>query len=200
MKLELKYKIAVFLLNMLSKTWRFRIVEGDFPEKPAIIVFWHGLMLPGWKLFEGKNPKAIVSLSKDGEILSKLLQKWDFEVIRGSSSKNGKEALEMIINNAQDNFVLITPDGPQGPANKMKAGAVVACQRSGTKLYLCGITIKSKKIFNKSWDKFQLPYPFSKILIRFSDAIKIEKNAEKKEINTIISKYEIKLLNLSKID
>jgi lysophospholipid acyltransferase (LPLAT)-like uncharacterized protein len=200
MKLELKYKIAVFLLNMLSKTWRIRIMEGDIPEKPAIIVFWHGLMLPGWKLFEGKNPKAIVSLSKDGEILSSLLKKWGFEVIRGSSSKNGKEALELIINNAVDNYVLITPDGPQGPANKMKAGAVVACQRSGTKLYLCGITINSKKIFNKSWDKFQLPYPFSIVNIRFSEAIEIEKSLDKKEITTFISKYEIKLLNLSKIE
>jgi hypothetical protein len=200
MKLELKYRIAVFLLNMLSKTWRFRIVEGNIPEKPAIIVFWHGLMLPGWKLFEGKNPKAIVSLSKDGEILSTLLRKWGFEVVRGSSSKNGKEALEIIINNALDNYVLITPDGPQGPALKMKAGAIVACQRSGTKLYLCGITINSKKIFHKSWDKFQLPYPFSKILIRYSEAIEIDKNTEKKEINSFISKYEINLLNLSKVD
>ena len=200
MKLELKYRFAVLLLNLLSKTWRFRIIEGTFPDKPAIIVFWHGLMLPGWKLFEGKSPKAIVSLSKDGEILSNLLQKWGFEVIRGSSSKNGKEVLKLIINNALEHYVLITPDGPQGPANKMKAGAIVACQRSGTKLFLCGISINSKKIFNKSWDKFQLPYPFSKIYIRFSEAIEIEKNTEKKEINTIISKYEIKLLNLSKID
>jgi lysophospholipid acyltransferase (LPLAT)-like uncharacterized protein len=178
MKLSFKYKLAISFINIISKTWRIKI-EGDKPHK-GIVLFWHGKMLPGWKVLSDKNPKAVVSQSKDGEILSAILQKWGFELIRGSSSKGGKEVLNNIVESARDSLILMTPDGPRGPAEQMKAGAVIASQRAEVPLTLCGILIERKKIFEKSWDKFEFPMPFSKIIVKYSKPYYIESSGDRK--------------------
>jgi len=196
MKLNLSHKLVVSLINLVSKTWRINVI-GDIPEMPAIIIFWHGLMLPGWKIFSDKSPYAVVSQSKDGEILSALLKKWGFKLIRGSSSKSGKEVLAEITLNAQDNYLLMTPDGPRGPINKMKPGALIASLRTGTPLYLCGIKINSKITFDRSWDKFQLPLPFSKIEITYSQPFILSKELSREEISKKIEELEKELNDLS---
>ena len=198
MKLNLSYKIAVSMINLVSKTWRIN-VTGKIPEKPAIIVFWHGLMLPGWKMFGGKLPYAVVSQSRDGEILSALLKKWGFRLIRGSSSKSGKEVLAEITINSQENYVLMTPDGPRGPIYKMKPGALIASLRTGTPLYFCGIKINRKKIFERSWDKFQLPLPFSKIEITYSQPYIFSKELSREEIAEKIVELERELNDYIKL-
>ncbi len=192
---EIKNKFAAFIINLLSKTWRIKI-NGEFPGKPAIIAFWHGFMLPAWKVFEDKGPFGVVSLSKDGQLLSSLLTKWGFRLIRGSSSKGGKEVLGEILAAAGNNYVLITPDGPHGPRYQMKAGAVVASHKSGVPLYLCGIKIKNAKTFKKSWDHFVLPLPFSSIEINFSHSLKIPEKASRNEIENFIEECTQKLNNL----
>ena len=57
-------------------------------------------------------------------------------------------------------LVAITPDGPRGPAHKLKPGAVVSAKKSKVPLVLAGVGFKKKKIF-KSWDQFEVPYLFS---------------------------------------
>jgi lysophospholipid acyltransferase (LPLAT)-like uncharacterized protein len=196
MGLKLSHRLGISLIRLISKTWRYEII-GNIPDKPAIIAFWHGLMLPVWKYFSKYEPKAVVSLSKDGEVLSSLLEKWGYGLIRGSSSKGGKEVLETIVESANNNYTLITPDGPQGPIYEFKPGAVIASQRSGVPLVLCRVKIKSKKIFGKSWDKFQLPCPFTKIILNFSEPIRINTESDKEEIDKLLKYCELKLKELS---
>lgn len=180
MKLTIPQRVAVSAMNLISETWRINI-EGEFPQKPAVIAFWHGKMLPAWKIFSKSSPVGVVSQSRDGEILSLLLLKWGFRLIRGSSSKDSKTTLAEIINSAQKDFVLITPDGPRGPQYRFKAGALIAAQRSGCKLVLCAVMIKRKIVFRKSWDRFEFPIPFTKISIAFSEPMTIDPNLTKDE-------------------
>jgi hypothetical protein len=193
MKFSLKHKLIIQLMDLLSKTWRIKI-QGDFPNKNSIIVFWHGQMLPCWKIFSDKRPVGVVSSSKDGQVLVKLLEKWNFSFIRGSSSKGGKEVLEQIIETAKSNIVLITPDGPRGPRLKFKAGAVVAAQRAQVPLFFLKVKINSKKIFLKSWDKFELPLPFSRININISEPYEIPLEATREDINSVIANLEREML------
>lgn len=180
------------LISAMAKTWRFKIT-GKLPEAPAIVVFWHGKMMPGWYLFRKKNPYAVVSLSRDGQILSDLLEYWGFKLIRGSSSRGGKEVLAKLTETAKYNLICITPDGPQGPPREFKAGAVIASHRSGAPLYLCSIDIRSKKVFDKAWDKFELPLPFSKIIINISGPVSIPGDSSREDINSIIKTVEKQL-------
>lgn len=199
MGLKLSHRFGIFLLRLFSTTWRYEII-GRIPEKPLIIAFWHGLMLPVWKYFSKHEPTAVVSLSKDGEVLSEILEKWNYELIRGSSSKGGKEVLESIVDIANRGFTLITPDGPQGPIYEFKAGAIIASQRSSVPLVLCGVKIKSKILFKKSWDRFELPCPFSKIILNFFEPMKFEKESDKGEIDKLLKYCELKLKELSNIN
>jgi hypothetical protein len=180
------------LVNLISKTWRIKII-GKIPKENGIIVFWHGLMLPCWKFFSKLNPYAVVSTSKDGQVLVKILSKWNYSFIRGSSSKGGKVVLENIISLSKDKLVLMTPDGPRGPNRKFKAGALVAAQRSQADLFYLRVKINSKIILKKSWDKFEFPLPFSKINIEVSEPLNVHNSLSREEIERIISEIEIKM-------
>lgn len=187
--------IGIFLMRIIARTWRYT-KSGDIPDNsPSIIAFWHASMLPGWHCHAGSHSIALVSQSKDGSILTRLLEQWGIRTIRGSSSKSGKEALSEAIEQVkQGHILLLTPDGPRGPRNRFKPGAVIAAQRAGVPLYLARITESGAHIFEKSWDKFRLPFPFAKIHIDYSKCIIPQNLTEKEYIDSVISECE-SLLN-----
>lgn len=184
-------KILHRLIALVSSTWRIKVV-GECEETPAVFAFWHGEMLPIWKYFSQKieDKFAIVSLSKDGQILAELLEKWNYSLIRGSSSKNSKDVLEKATELAKNASIFITPDGPRGPARKFKNGAAIIAYRSEVPLYLVRAFISGKIIFKKSWDKFILPLPFSKIRIVISEKYYIPKEFTREEVSEAIIKIE----------
>ncbi|MCX7798357.1 MAG: lysophospholipid acyltransferase family protein [Melioribacter sp.] len=163
-----------------------------------IVVFWHGLMITGWYLHKDLNCAALVSKSKDGDLLANALKKWGYKVIRGSSHIGGSEALEDMIDLLNKKYSLaLTPDGPTGPIYKMKAGAVVAAKKTGVPLLLLGIYNKRKIILN-SWDKFEIPLPFSRIEVLYSEPIYINKDLDYNETSKMILYCENKLNKLQK--
>jgi len=179
-------RIFIFIVNLIAKTWRITL-EGEKPESNSFIGFWHGGMLPVWYYFRNQKPIAIVSQSRDGQLLAKILEKWGLKTIRGSSSKGGKEVLDLMTKEVENNIVLLTPDGPRGPKHKMKAGIILASQRSMKPMYFCGVNIISKYVFKKSWDKFEFPKPFARITLSLSDKILIDKELNKDEINILLN-------------
>jgi lysophospholipid acyltransferase (LPLAT)-like uncharacterized protein len=192
---RLKQSLAIAILRLLSATWRIKH-EGEPPITPSVVAFWHGFMLPVWKHFTKFKPAALVSQSKDGRLLTELLEKWKYNVVRGSSSKGGREALDSIINLLDTNIVLITPDGPRGPARQFKAGAVVAARKAGVPLYLCSVQISKSIKLNKSWDKFRIPMPFTKIILNLSLPYKPESANTREETEAYINYMENELNNM----
>jgi len=176
--------IFVVSIKLLASTWRIS-VEGESKFPKAVIAFWHGKMLPCWKLFSNQNKSAVISLSKDGELLTKLLHSWNYNVLRGSSSTGSKEVLYEMEHTARTSTILITPDGPRGPLHTAKPGAVIVAQRAEVPLVLCKVKVKCK-ITLKSWDRFEIPLPFSNISIQFLPPIIIDNNANREEISSII--------------
>ncbi len=151
-----------------------------------ILAFWHGTMLLPWYHFRDKKYMGLTSQSKDGDVLAKLLTRWNYLVTRGSSSQGGSVALGIMVDFAKyEGNVMVTPDGPRGPSRKFKAGAVVAAQRSECPLILLGVAYE-KKWQLKSWDMFQIPKPFSKIQLVFSDSVRVDKLAQRDEISRVI--------------
>lgn len=182
------YYFLELLLRIISLSWRIKLLN-KFPESPAIIAFWHCDMLPIWKLFAKKNAYGIVSMNKDGEILSNLLKKWKYNLVRGSSSKNGKEIIKEIVDLDKNNYFLITPDGPRGPKYQCKAGAFVIAQRKQLPLYFIKCEISCKKIFKKSWDNFIFPFFLSEIKIEFSNKVDIPADANSEYISNLINQF-----------
>lgn len=178
-----------YLLLLISSTWRIK--TDNLPLiKRGIICFWHGDMLPVWYIFKNrKNKFAVVSKSKDGEILSDYLKALNYKLIRGSSSRESKLVFQRIMNALDNNIVLMTPDGPRGPIHKFKAGAIVAAVRKNVPLFICQVKHSKSFIFKKSWDKFSLPLPFTMIRIKFIE-IKIPSTDERNSIDDCIKKTE----------
>lgn len=160
-------RLLPIAVTLLARTLRFSW-SGEAVPKRAVIMFWHGRMLSGWYSMRLNRPIALVSQSKDGNLLASVLAFWGYKLTRGSSKKSGMEALnkaiEAIRSNEADTLV-ITPDGPRGPRHRFKRGAFIAARELSLPLYMLEIEHHSRKIL-KSWDQFEVPVPFSRVSIR----------------------------------
>ncbi len=197
-------QFASAAISVLIKTLQIKIINGETISKLAsekrnfVSAFWHGSMLIGWYVHRNENVAALVSQSKDGDVLAKILEKWNYKVVRGSSSLGGNEALSVMVDLIRgNNSLAITPDGPRGPIYKMKAGAVVSAKKTNVPLYLTGIGIK-KKFVLKSWDHFEVPKPFSKVVVLYSDPVLIDDSFSYDETNQKIIECEALLNKLQK--
>lgn len=174
------------VLNLYIKTLRIKIHNLPDENSNNIFIFWHGQMLAGWWIFKNKRVAALVSQSKDGNILNNILNKWNYKVIRGSSSRGGKDALKEIIELANQNYsVVITPDGPRGPANEIKNGAFIISSECKIPVIPVKIVYKRKTVITKSWDKFIIPLPFSICEVYFGNRYLYNKYLDEDELNKL---------------
>ena len=161
-----------------------------------VLAFWHGTMLLPWYLHGSKNFAALTSKSRDGDLLAKILKKWKYKVIRGSSSTGGDVALGIMVDYAKNKYsVAITPDGPRGPRHNFKAGAVVTAKKTGIPLILAGVGFKRKK-FLSNWDKFEIPYFFTTAKIVYSDPFYVNRKLTFEETSAVISSCNAELNKL----
>ena len=163
------------VLKVLFSTLRAAFTNPELqPDHHAgkmIYAFWHGKMIYGWllakKVFRDKNIHAVVSLSKDGELLSQILAKLGFSLIRGSSSKgSSKLKNEMIAQLAQNGIIVITPDGPRGPCHTFKYGTLRLASEQGVPIVFATIRF-TKALKLRSWDGFEIPLPFSALSVTY---------------------------------
>ena len=187
--------LAPSIFYHLASTWRITI-RGEMPAGAAVVAFWHGDMLPVWKNLAATQSVALISQSRDGELLSRLVERWGFVTVRGSSSKGGSEALAAMIDAlATGRRVLITPDGPLGPRHEMKPGAVIAAHRASVPLVLCRVKT-DWAIHGTHWDHFLIPLPFAAIELEFV-TIDIAKDADRTVLERVNTYAENLLKNLT---
>ncbi|MCH7964689.1 MAG: lysophospholipid acyltransferase family protein [Bacteroidetes bacterium] len=202
---SLRFIGKMFLTNIVTalckslKTIKINdetIKKLDDENNNYILAFWHGTMLLPWYLHGNPNFVALISKSKDGDLLAKILKHWNYNVVRGSSSSDGDMALAIMIDFTKNSYsIAITPDGPRGPAHKFKAGAVITAKKSDVPLILAGVGYQKKKVLS-NWDKFEVPYFFSKAKIIYSEPIFIEANLSYEETSNIIINCQNKLNEL----
>lgn len=123
--------------------------------------------------FSHFSPAAIISQSRDGDMIAKIVSRLNFHPVRGSSSKGGKEALASITQYLTNHPVAVhAVDGPRGPKGIVKTGIIRIAQQSGAFIYPVFISTDRTWIL-KSWDRFLIPKPFSRIMIRWGKAIHV---------------------------
>ncbi|OCL25609.1 hypothetical protein U472_14870 [Orenia metallireducens] len=186
MKEGLKYKIipqfAYLLQRITSGTLKIevknkeRLLEAKESGKSIILAFWHGqLWFPAYYL-QDQGYVGLASQSRDGEYISRVLKKMGWEMVRGSTSRGGARSLLKLIKKLKaGKNIAITPDGPRGPRYQAQAGVVYLAQKSNSVIIPGGVAFSKEKVFN-SWDKFQLPLPFSKVALAFGESIEVEDN------------------------
>jgi len=193
----LYYGITALCKSLKIKKENYAVIENlNSKKQNYVLAFWHGTMLLPWYLHGAPDFAALTSKSKDGDLLAKILKKWKYQVVRGSSSTGGDVALGIMVDYARNKYsIAITPDGPRGPRHKFKAGAVVTAKKTNIPVVLVGVAFKQKKILS-NWDKFEIPYFFTTVKVVYSDTIYVDSNLTYEETSEVISKCDAELNNL----
>ncbi len=169
-------RLLVWPLAMTARVWAMTLRFEMSPESlahyrrqetPTAFVLWHNRLFVTAEIFRryrsGRKIYALVSASKDGAWLDAFFSVAGLSTVRGSSSRFGREAATALVEVMKAGHDIgITPDGPRGPCYDFKAGALIVSRRSRTPLLLMGVRYTSAWRF-KSWDRFYLPKPFSRV-------------------------------------
>jgi lysophospholipid acyltransferase (LPLAT)-like uncharacterized protein len=176
-------------MRLLAATLRYRVNGGGGPAKlsdePVIFALWHNRLGLCMKVYESfvrphhshDHLAALISASKDGAFLASILQNFGVKAVRGSSSRRGAQALLELASWAERGYDLaVTPDGPRGPCYVVQEGVMALAQVTGLAIipYSCQI---GWKIRVKSWDRFQIPLPFSHCEMTFGEPIRVPREA-----------------------
>lgn len=170
-------RLLPHVLKLLFATLKIEIEGEKLPddERGVMFAFWHGKMITGWllarKLFPEREISAVISLSGDGQILADALDRLRFRLIRGSSSR-GKEVVRRNIGVALSSrgVVAVTPDGPRGPHHRFKYGTLRLAAQHHAPLIFAEINYDNARSL-KSWDRFEIPLPFSRVKVRLNDVL-----------------------------
>lgn len=168
------------------------IAKGE----PLIPCYWHQMHIFGaWYMRKlqkrGLKIGFLISPSVDGEISAKLVQSWGAVAIRGSSNRTGARALKDMYNTIIKDKVspVTTSDGPTGPVHEFKQGAVMLAQL--TQAPMLPIAYAASRYWElKTWDKFIIPKPFSRIVIAISEPHHIAKKLSAEEMESERIKME----------
>lgn len=194
-------------IRVVSATLRYRWLEPSepHPQGPVIYCTWHNrlvLSLVGYDHAKTLKPAlglaAMVSASKDGAFLSGILECFGVEPVRGSSSRRGPQALLELTSWAEKGYDLaITPDGPRGPRYSVQEGVMSLAQLTGLPVVPFCYNL-DWKLQLSSWDRFQIPLPFSRCQMSFGPAIRLPREASDSEREILRQKLECEMREMSR--
>jgi hypothetical protein len=200
--------LLVFI-RLLLKSWRLRWPDGGLcPVTPGPVIFciWHnrlGLALAANGDFVRENwPAAgmcaLISASRDGAFLARLVEPFGVVAIRGSASRRGAQALLEATTWMERNYsIAITPDGPRGPAYRVQEGIIYLAQTTGRPIIPIS-NYTRRKITIRSWDKFQLPLPFARCVMRYGAPFWVPGGATEEEREKLRLELEKVMLGITK--
>jgi lysophospholipid acyltransferase (LPLAT)-like uncharacterized protein len=197
-------------LHSVAATLRYRINDpyGFTTRKdctPAIYCIWHNRLALsmkmyfalGWKYHQSAGLAALVSASKDGAFLAAILERFGVMPVRGSSSRRGPQALLELTTWAERGYDLaLTPDGPRGPRYVVQEGPMSLAQVTGLPIVPVSYYL-SWKICPNSWDRFQIPLPFSRCEITLGQILRIPREATDAEREALRKQLEAEMIAVS---
>lgn len=173
-------RFLLWCLAMLVRGWgrtlRMEAVDPETQQRmtlsdgPAAIVIWHNRLFLSAEIFRRYRTRrpvcGLVSASKDGAWLAAFYRMIGLEPVRGSSNSLGREAGRALIEKMGAGYDMgITPDGPRGPMYTVEPGVLVVTRRNNAPMILFGAEFGPAKRL-RSWDRFYVPLPFSRIKMR----------------------------------
>ena len=141
--------------------------------RPAVHIMWHGKIFLVPYFFRKRNIMPLVSPSRDGDIAARIMGGWGYKLLRGSGTHFMKNAwLDLKQELQAGGEVIIVPDGPRGPDRKLKLGCIKLATETGAVLVPFSFSTSRKKNL-RSWDRFLIFYPFSKVVAAYGPPIEI---------------------------
>jgi lysophospholipid acyltransferase (LPLAT)-like uncharacterized protein len=151
-------------------------------QRPLVLNFWHAGIIPATYLFRKCGIRVMSSNSYDGEYMGRIIHKFGFVAVKGSSSRNAVRALLGLRRALKQGWsVAFSIDGPRGPRYQVKPGPVTLARSSSVPLSTFHIAVESAWVLN-TWDRLIIPKPFSRVLIRFGKLIPVPEGASDAEL------------------
>jgi lysophospholipid acyltransferase (LPLAT)-like uncharacterized protein len=178
--------VAVYgFIRLLGPTLRVEVVgvhnatQIRNAGEPAIGAFWHRSILSAVWIWRNRGIVVLNTVNFDGQWTRRVIERLGFGTAQGSSTRGGIEGLSAL---AQDleagRNVALTIDGPRGPRYVAKPGAVILARRSGRAISPFHISVEHAFTFQKAWDHFQIPFPFSKVVMFVAPPIRVPTDAD----------------------
>ena len=181
--------LGALILRLLGGTGRLdrsgRAAQDAERARGARCIFalWHARMLPLVFTHRGRGVTMLVSRHRDGELITRLIERLGYTTARGSSTRGGEAgAREMLESAGEGRMLGITPDGPRGPAEIVKPGLVRLASLTGLPVLPVASASRSTWVL-RSWDRFRVPRPFARVTVGYGDPIRVppELSAEEAE-------------------
>jgi hypothetical protein len=189
-------------VRLLAWSWK---VEIRYPESGAyepfdadeggrIFALWHGRLLVGLCSHADRSVTVLVSPSEDGSLVTRLLGRFRYAVIRGSSSRGGARAVRSMLAVLQrDGIVVITPDGPRGPRHSMNPGLAWMARATGAKVVPVGL-VCDRAWRLKSWDAFTIPKLGARVVVQYGRLLVMDRRASETEQEAFTDRVRGELL------
>ena len=179
------YSSVLGLLSLtIRKQVRFPEYFRQFEEKnqPVIAAFWHQRLLMMPFLHHQRKVSMLISQHRDGEFIARAVKLLGIDSARGSTTRGGLAALRSMLRALQEGFhIAITPDGPQGPKHVVQAGILELARLTGAPILPVTYSASRRKVF-QSWDNFNLPLPFSRVVYIWGEPLFVPRDTRKEEL------------------
>jgi hypothetical protein len=197
------------LIQAVDATLRYTVSDPSdaaalVRSTPVIFAIWHNRLALSMRIYHrlvvplrpGRRMAAMVSASRDGGLLARLLELSQVQPVRGSSSRRGHQALLEMVTWAEQGYDLaITPDGPRGPRYVVQEGVIAVAQVTGLPIVPFGTQVPWKWEA-RSWDRFQVPLPFSRCRVSIGEVLRVPRDVSAAERERLRQLLETRLLGL----
>lgn len=150
---------------------RERLAAARARGGPILSCFWHNRLLGPVIPHRDERAGVVISQSRDGELVSRLVEGFGYVGLRGSTSRGGSGALRAVLAHLRQGLdIAVTPDGPKGPRYRVQQGIAYLAARTGLPVVPVGVGMSRKAVFS-SWDRFQVPLPFGTIQLVYGEPL-----------------------------
>lgn len=174
-------------IRLIGLTWRVKWEGTGNLEKARelsgnlVFSFLHSRMLVLSYTHRGRNVQVLTSEHYDGDLMGRTIKRLHFGHLKGSSTRGGAKALRQLVAVLKKGFdVGLTVDGPKGPRGIVQQGAVEISRMTGCVIIPISNTAEKRYLFN-SWDRFQLPLPFSRVIVSYGIPVVVKTDADTAE-------------------
>jgi len=187
--------LGYWLIRAIGSTLRVSISFEDgaqqtVQQRPLVASFWHSCIIPSAYVFRGIGFRVMTSASFDGEYIARIIQKFGYAAVRGSSSRNAVGGLLGLRRALEEGWtVAFTLDGPRGPRRQVKPGPIGLARATGVPLTMFHVAVDRAWILN-SWDRLMIPAPFSRVLVRFGKLIPVPPEASDEQLSRYMGELQ----------
>lgn len=185
--------VAKGVVSAWGSTWRIRarVAPEIHPlrvdrSRRCIYLFWHRSILIAARLYAGAGACAGISQHGDGELAALIAERLGFKTARGSSTRGGSRLVRAMVDFAEKESgdIALTPDGPKGPPQQTKPGALFLAATLGWPVVPIAFAARPCKRL-RSWDRFMIPWPCAKVAAFAAPPLEVERDASSERLDEL---------------